>query len=94
MKNREDTIVIDHIKIEPPYLVIKPNVTEEEYFKITNEDSHCELFEGEIIMNTPASTRHERVFGFLFFITNGYVEVKKLGEVVGSRLPMRLEEGH
>jgi len=92
MKN-SNTIIIDRIKIEPPYLVIKPNVSEEEYFKMTDEDSHCELFEGEIIMDTPASARHERVFRFLFFIINGYVELKKLGEIIGSRYPMRLEEG-
>ena len=60
------------IKISPPYLVIRPGISEEEYFEIANEDSNCELFEGEIIMGSPATFNHEDVFSFLNALIRKY----------------------
>jgi Uma2 family endonuclease len=93
MQKMIEEIDLETIKVSAPYLVIKPRISEEEYFEITNEDSNCELFEGEIIMSSPASFNHEEVFRFLLSIISMYVEEKKLGKIIGSRFPIRLERG-
>ncbi len=83
-------ILLKDTEIFPPYLVRKPGVSEEEYLRITDEDSLCELFYGELIMHSPASRKHEQLFGFLFSLFKIYVETKKIGTVLGSRFAMRL----
>lgn len=76
--------------IKPPYLLRKYGVTEEEYDQFADEDTKAELFDGVLIVHSPASIRHERIFGFLLSIMNIYVEHKQLGEVLGSRATMHL----
>lgn len=93
MKSMIPPLEIGGMKIKEPYLVFKPGISEKEYLEMTDEDSNCELFEGDLIMGSPASTRHEEVFGFLYFLMSGYADKKGLGKVMGSRLPMRLEQG-
>jgi Uma2 family endonuclease len=83
-------LLLRDTEILPPYLLRKPGVSEEEYFEITDEDSFCELFHGELIMHSPASRRHEELFGFLLSLFKIYTERKKLGTVLGSRFAMRL----
>lgn len=77
-------------KIEPPYLVWKYGVTEEEFDRLTDEDTKADLLDGMLIIHSPASLRHERIFMFLSFLINGSVESKRLGIVAGSRLTMHL----
>lgn len=86
-------IEVQNIKLEPPYMVIKPDVSEEEYFALTDEDTNAELIQGEMIMFSPANLRHEKIFRFLLTIMNLYVRRLDLGEVLGSRFPMRLAPG-
>lgn len=83
-------VLVRDTEIFPPYLLRKPGVSEEEYFEITDEDSLCELFYGELIMHSPASRKHEELFRFLFTLLTIYSEKKKLGTVLGSRFAMRL----
>jgi Uma2 family endonuclease len=83
-------VLLRDTEIFPPYLLRKPGVSEEEYFEITDEDSLCELFYGELIMHSPVSRRHEELFRFLFTLLTIYNEKKKLGTVLGSRFAMRL----
>ncbi len=82
-------VLLRDTEIFPPYLLRKPGVSEEEYFEITDEDSLCELFYGELIMHSPASRRREELFRFLFTLLTIYNEKKKLGAVLGSRFAMR-----
>ena len=84
-------IQVQNVRLEPPYMVTKPHVSEEEYFALTDEDTNSELIEGELIMFSPATPHHERVFRFLLTILNLHVRRHNLGEVFGSRLPMRLK---
>jgi len=76
--------------IEPPYFVRKFGVSEEEYEEFTDEDTKAELFDGTLIIHSPASIRHEDIFGFLYFLMRGYAEHKQLGKVLGSRATMHL----
>ena len=90
-KDRNLTELIYRTKvIEPPYLIRKFGVSEEEYDQLTDEDTKADLFDGTLIIHSPASTRHETIFKFLLFLMYGYTEQKQLGEVLGSRETMHL----
>ncbi|HVT60590.1 MAG TPA: Uma2 family endonuclease [Thermoanaerobaculia bacterium] len=78
------------VDLEPPFLVIKPGVSEDEYYRL-DEDSPWELVDGRLVMS-PSSRRHEELFRFLLVLVNGFLETKGGGVVLGSRYPMRLDE--
>jgi Uma2 family endonuclease len=78
------------VDLEPPYLLIKPGVGEEEFYAM-GEDSNWEYLDGRLVMS-PASKRHEQIFRFLVFLLHAYLEERGGGEVLGSRYPMRLDE--
>lgn len=74
------------------YLVLKPGVSFNEYLELSDEDTKCELIQGEFVMHSPASVPHERIFGFLYILVRGYVSYHHLGEVLGSRVAVKLSE--
>lgn len=43
-------------------------------------------------MASPATIGHERLTGFLHFILHAFVDEKKLGLIVGSRVAMKLDD--
>ncbi|MBD3254337.1 MAG: hypothetical protein GF383_04550 [Candidatus Lokiarchaeota archaeon] len=77
------------IVLKEEYLVLKPDVTEEEFWEISNEDTHFELIDGVLYINSPANTEHEEIFRYLLFIFSYYLETIQEGKVYGSRLVMR-----
>jgi Uma2 family endonuclease len=81
-----------HIDLEPPFLVVKPGMTEQDFYRLADEDSNWEYLDGRIVMHSPASNRHEALFGFLLFLVSGFADVKGAADVRGSRYPMRLDE--
>jgi Uma2 family endonuclease len=80
------------LTVEPPFLLVKPNVTEEEFYRDATEDTNWEYLDGRLIMHSPASDRHEDCFGFLVMLLRGYLDVRGGAVVRGSRYPMRLDE--
>jgi len=76
--------------IEPPFIILKPGISEEEYFKIANEDISCELIKGLLVIHSPASLKHENIFQMLLTLLKHYLEATKYGKVIGSRFVMRL----
>lgn len=74
------------------YLVLKPGVSFNEYLELSDEDTKCELIQGEFVMHSPASILHERIFRLLSFLLQGYVSHYRLGEVLGSRVAVKLSE--
>jgi Uma2 family endonuclease len=84
----------DEIKltVKPPFLLVKPGVTEEEFYRDSTEDSDWEYLDGRIVMHSPASRWHEDRQGFLLFLLRGYLDHRGGGVVLGSRYPMRLDE--
>lgn len=80
-----------HIEIEPPYLVVKPGLSEDDFYRLADEDCDWEYLDGRIVMHSPASYRHEALFCFLNFLLSGYVDQKGGATVLGSRYPMRLD---
>jgi Uma2 family endonuclease len=80
------------LKVAPPFLVVKPFATEEEFYRDSTEDSNWELLDGRLVMHSPASDRHEDLFGFLSTLLRGYLDERGGAVVRGSRYPMRLDE--
>ena len=80
-----------HVDLEPPYLVIKPGVTEDEFYRLADEDSDWEYLDGRIVMHSPASYRHEDLFRFLMTLVSVCLGERGGAIVVGSRYPMRLD---
>lgn len=79
-----------HLEIESPF-IIRTGVTEEEFYRLTGEDSEWEYLDGKLVMS-PASDRHEDLFSFLLTLLRTYLDERGGGVVRGSRYPMRLDE--
>ncbi len=79
-----------HLKGE--FLVMKPNVSEEEFWEISNEDSNYELLDGVLYIHSPANTEYEEIFKYLLALLKIYFEIHQGGKVFGSRLVMRLSK--
>ncbi|MHC1591524.1 MAG: hypothetical protein ACXQS8_05520, partial [Candidatus Helarchaeales archaeon] len=67
--------------IEPPFLIVKPEVSEKEFFDFATEDISCELIDGQLIIHSPASLQHERIFRFLLFLLDRFLKMTNQGEV-------------
>jgi Uma2 family endonuclease len=79
--------------VEAPVL-LRDKMTAEEFFHMCHEDTKANLIDGVMIMESPASYAHERLFRFLFTLLTVYVRRYTLGQVLGSRTAVQLEEGH
>lgn len=63
------------------------------YWKFANEDLKVEYIKESIYIHSPASLIHERAFKYLLLKIESYSQEKILGEVVGSRFPVVLNDG-
>jgi Uma2 family endonuclease len=79
-----------NIKLKDEYLLIKPDVSEKEFWEISNEDTHFELIGGVLYINSPASIEQEEIFKYLVIIFSYYFEAIEKGKVLGSSVVMRL----
>lgn len=79
------------LDLEPPFLLIRPGVSEQEFYDLAGEDSAWEYVDGRLIMS-PASDVHERIFGFLMALLWTFLDERGGAVVRGSRYPMRLDE--
>ena len=55
-------------------------------------DTRAEWVDGDIIIVSPASTRHQRIFRFLVSLLSPYVESRDLGEVLPAPFQMKLDK--
>jgi len=81
---------LHHKNIKPPFVVLKTDVTESEFFEFASEDLSSELLNGVLHVYSPASVEHERIFRFLLSLFNDYLQRQNLGEILGSHVVMRL----
>jgi Uma2 family endonuclease len=81
------------IDLEPPYLIVKPDVSEEDFYRLAGEDSNWEYLDGRLVVYSPASRRHEDIFGFLCALFRDFLGERRGAVVLGSRYPMRLDRG-
>jgi Uma2 family endonuclease len=80
------------LTVAPPFLLVKPFVTEEEFYRDSDEDSNWEYLDGRLVMYSPASRWHEDAFRFLLTLLSAYLDERGGAKVLGSRYPMRLDE--
>jgi Uma2 family endonuclease len=78
------------VDIDPPFLLVKPGVTEDEFYS-AGEDCGWEYLDGRLVM-LPASDRHQDLFSFLMALLRTFLDERGGAVVRGSRYPMRLDE--
>ncbi len=72
---------------QPP----EKKMTYEEFLAWADEDTYAEWVDGEILMVSPASRRHQKIVGFLTTVLSAFVERHNLGEVIAAPFQMKLQ---
>jgi len=67
-------------------------LTYEEFLAWCDEDTWAEWVDGEVVMVSPASERHQEIRRFLEALLGIYVEERGLGRVLGAPFQMHLGE--
>jgi Uma2 family endonuclease len=67
-------------------------ITVDEFYDLTEDESHAELSDGVIVVPSPPTLAHEELFDWFHKVTSLYVEERRLGRVYGSRTSVRLSE--
>jgi Uma2 family endonuclease len=60
-------------------------LTLEQFKRLVNDGMKADLINGVMLVATPASYTHERLFNFLMRLVGDYVEERDMGIVLGSR---------
>ncbi|HGE70217.1 TPA: Uma2 family endonuclease [Candidatus Poribacteria bacterium] len=68
----------------------KKKISYEEFLELCDEDTLAEWVNGEIIMTSPASRKHQEIAFFLQSILHSYVEFYRIGEILGAPFQMKL----
>jgi Uma2 family endonuclease len=69
---------------------VKTKLRYEEFLKLYDEDTYAEWVDGEVILLSPASNRHQDLVRFLTVILDLYVEKHHLGVIRPAPFQMRL----
>ena len=72
---------------------VLPRMTYEEFLAWADEDTLAEWVDGEVVMTSPASVRHQLIGDFLLKVLGTYVERHDLGMVLSAPFQMKLEHG-
>jgi Uma2 family endonuclease len=64
-------------------------MTYEEFLEWCNEDTWAEWVDGEIVLLSPASTRHQDISDFLVAILRTFVEARRLGRILSAPFQMK-----
>jgi len=68
---------------------VKAKLSYEEFLKWCDEDTWAEWVNGEVIVLTPASRRHQELANFLTAVLRAFVETKGLGIVISAPFQMK-----
>jgi len=68
-------------------------MTYEEFLDWADEDTLAEWVDGEVVIYSPASDRHQDISGFLESVLRSFVEARQLGVVRSAPFQMKLEQG-
>ena len=71
----------------------RPRMTYEEFLAWADEDTLAEWVDGEVVMYSPASSRHQDISGFLESILRSFVVAHQLGVIRSAPFQMKLEQG-
>lgn len=72
-----------------PHHVAK--LTYEEFLDWADEDTHAEWVDGEVVMPSPVSARHQRIVNCLIELIRRYAALRDLGDVLDGPFQMKLE---
>ncbi len=67
-------------------------LTHRDFLRLAPEDAKAELIEGEIVIMPTPSGSHERLQVFLLTVINLFADRFQLGEVLGSRTAVHIDE--
>ena len=70
-----------------------PRMTEEEFVRWCDEDVKAEFNAGTVMVMSPVSISHTRLFRRLHTLLHLYAQAKGLGEILGSEYRARLRVG-
>ncbi len=65
-------------------------MTYEQFLNWADEDTLAEWVDGEVVMNSPVSLRHEEITNFLIGVLSEYARLHALGTVLGGPFQMKL----
>ncbi|MDQ6964538.1 MAG: Uma2 family endonuclease [Mariprofundales bacterium] len=65
----------------------------EEFLEWCDEDTLAEWVDGEVVMTSPASRKHQMVVVFLTNLLSAFVELRGLGVVLSAPFQMKLRNG-
>ena len=68
-------------------------MTYEEFLEWADEDTLAEWVNGEVVMYSPASSKHQDLLDFLVSVLRPFVEQRELGRVLSAPFQMKLEHG-
>ncbi len=69
--------------VDLPYTVRIPDVTEQMFEELVDEDTKAELIDGVMVVHSPATLQHDDIGGFLRALMRIYARRRKLGKVLG-----------
>jgi Uma2 family endonuclease len=75
----------------PPEEAHRLRMSYEEFLAWSNEDTHAEWVEGEVIVFMPPKDRHQDIVQFLVALLSSYVSFYRLGKIRSAPFEMRLE---
>ncbi|MCX7854780.1 MAG: Uma2 family endonuclease [Anaerolineae bacterium] len=91
---REPEVVDEDLRREILEALLRPprprRMTYEEFLTWADEDTLAEWVEGEVVMYSPASRRHQNIADFLTAVLRAYVETRELGMVLSAPFQMKL----
>ncbi len=70
--------------------VVTKRMSYEEFLAWCDEDTLAEWVDGEVVMYSPASRRHQEIKGFIYQLLYNYVRAKALGVVLDAPFQMYL----
>jgi Uma2 family endonuclease len=80
-------------ELSASYLVRIGGWTEDRYFREASETRIVEFEDGEVIVHSPAGTRHQLIAAFLIVLLRTYVRSRRLGEILSGPAVVRLRPG-
>ncbi len=71
---------------------VQLRMTYEEFLNWADEDTWAEWVNGEVVMTSPANTRHQHIVHFLLNLVRPFVEQRNLGVVLSAPFQMKLSQ--
>ena len=79
--------------VDVPYMIRLFGVTDEMFDEMVTEDVKAELFDGVMIVHSPATVSHDDITGFVRLVMRCFSEDRGLGKVFGPDALVRLRPG-